>query len=497
MLVTPGSQDLAALRKTLQEAGYDEQGLLALLGATHLPERLDTHLPHLLYLTREGKRLDVLVRLFLLGLTVTHSEAESALGADLLPACAGWGLIERRGDAVTACVRLTPFRSLLLAVDQPQRPEIARRTDQVMGVTPSTVTLANFTLRRPVRSTLDLGTGCGVQALLAAAHSERVVATDCNPRALEFARFNLQLNNVDKICLIQGDRFEPLSGSKFDLIVVNPPFAISPALRYYYRDSGEPADRFAETLVREAPEFLEEGGFLQMTLDWAERAGEDWRDRLQTWFAGSGCDAWVLRQSRQTAPIYAYLWVRDTEPVGPEQSGRLYREWMEYLERERIEAVSSGVLVMRRRSGRNWTRFDDVPGQIGPETGRWVELGFRLRDYLESTADDELLTARLRLSPDARLIEESEAHQGRWRTTTAHIRLSAGPTCEGRVDARIRGLLARMDGRQQLRDLLVHLAVELGVAPDKVIAQALPLVRDLMLRGFLLPESLSPDDASA
>ena len=39
-------------------------------------------------------------------------------------------------------------------------------------------------------SALDLGTGCGIQALLAAKHSERVVATDVNERALAFAAFN-------------------------------------------------------------------------------------------------------------------------------------------------------------------------------------------------------------------------------------------------------------------------------------------------------------------
>jgi Methylase of polypeptide chain release factors len=49
------------------------------------------------------------------------------------------------------------------------------------------VTLASLTVRRDVASALDVGTGCGVQALLAAKHAERVVATDINERALAFA----------------------------------------------------------------------------------------------------------------------------------------------------------------------------------------------------------------------------------------------------------------------------------------------------------------------
>lgn len=485
------SDDLARLRETCLRSGYDEEGLAALLGLPSLPERLERHLPHLLYLTREGKRLDTLVRLFLLGVRVSREEAEAALGADLVQSCAGWGLIEPCGEWVAARVRLAPFRGLLLATDQPQRPEIAARPDQVMGITQSTAMLANFTVRRPVRSALDLGTGCGVQALLAAAHAERVWATDCNPRALELARFNARLNNIKKIWFFRGDRFEPVRGRRFELIVVNPPFAVSPGLRYYYRDSGEPADRFCERLARQAPDFLEEGGFFQMTLDWVERAGENGQQRLAAWFEGSGCDAWVLRISRETAPLYAHVWVRDTEPGDPEETGRLYREWMAYFERERIEAISSGVLVLRRRSGRNWTRFDELPGEASPTAGEWLERAFSLRDYLEATSDDGLLAARLRLSPEVRLIEESQVRQGRWRTEAARILLCRGPGWEGRVDSGIKDLLAHMDGRHQLRDLLVHLAVELGAAPERVIAQALPLVRDLVLRGFLLPEGIT------
>ncbi|MGC8792157.1 MAG: methyltransferase [Bryobacteraceae bacterium] len=481
-------QELAPLSQLFREAGYTEEGLLALLGPVSLPQRLGRERAHLLYLTREGKRLDTLVRLFLLGFTTPREAAEAALGPELLESCGRWGLLEAHRETVAPRVRLAPFRGLLLAVDQPHDPEIEGRADQVMGITSSTVVLANFTVRRPVRRALDLGTGCGVQALLAAPHSEEVIATDCNPRALEFARFNAALNNCEKICLRQGDLFEPVRGARFDLIVMNPPFAISPGQRYLYRDSGEPGDRFCQRLVREAPAFLKEGGFLQMTLDWAERAGEDWRQRLAAWFEGSGCDAWVLRLQREPAPSYAWMWVRDTEPGGPQQAGRVYEEWVQYFEREHIEAVSTGLITMRRRSGRNWTQIDEAPGEPDPHGGEWVALAFAQRDYLEGARDETLLAARLRVAADVRLVEEAEARQGRWQPAAARIRLARGIPWEGRVDARIKNLLARMDGRHVLRDLLVHLAVELGVAPDMLIPQALPLVRDLILRGFLLPE---------
>ena len=495
MLAAAHPRELARLRDLCRDAGYTEDGLIAVFGPAAIPVQLSDRLPHYLYLTREGRRLDTLIRLFLLGVATPRRAAAAALGEDLLDDCARWGLVEIRGESVVAGVRLTPFRGLLLAVDQPADPEIERLPDQVMGITGSTAVLANFTIRRPVRDTLDLGTGCGVQALLASRHSERVTATDCNRRALAFARFNAALNNQPNICFIEGDAFQPVRGRTFDLIVVNPPFAISPWPRYLYRDSGQPADQFCERLVRQAPAFLNEGGFFQMTLDWVERAGEDWKQRLCGWFEDSGCDAWVLRLDRETAASYAYLWIRDTEPDDRTETGRLYEEWVRYFERERIEAISTGVIAMRRRNGRNWVRVDEAPGGMQRPVGQWIALGFQLRDYLDATTDDDLLATRLRVAPQARLIEECEVQQQRWQSRAVRLQLAGGLPWEGRLDARLRGLLARMDGRHLLRDLLVHLAVEIGAAPQQVIAAALPLLRDLILRGFLLPEgAVAPDD---
>src|SRR4029453_6428489 len=56
--------------------------------------------------------------------------------------------------------------------------------DHVLGVSSASTSLARLTIREPVRRALDLGTGCGVQALHLAAPAERVVATDVNQRAL-------------------------------------------------------------------------------------------------------------------------------------------------------------------------------------------------------------------------------------------------------------------------------------------------------------------------
>jgi release factor glutamine methyltransferase len=71
---------------------------------------------------------------------------------------------------------------------------------------------------------LDMGTGSGVNAVLAAARGGRVVAVDTNHRALEAARANVDRNGVTaRVEVRHSDVFSQVAES-FDLIVFDPPF---------------------------------------------------------------------------------------------------------------------------------------------------------------------------------------------------------------------------------------------------------------------------------
>jgi len=72
---------------------------------------------------------------------------------------------------------------------------------------------------------LDMGTGSGVCAVIAARHSQQVVAVDINPAAVRCARANVALNGVeDRVAVLAGDLFAPLAGRQFDVVLFNPPF---------------------------------------------------------------------------------------------------------------------------------------------------------------------------------------------------------------------------------------------------------------------------------
>ena len=141
---------------------------------------------------------------------------------------------------------VVPHDDVLIASDDPQGtiggdyvPEVAR----------ASATLASLTIRKPVERALDVGTGNGIQAVLAARHAAAVVATDVSERALAFAEFNCALNGADNVELRLGSFLEPVAGERFGLVVSNPPFAISPENDLVFRDSGLGRDRVSEDLL--------------------------------------------------------------------------------------------------------------------------------------------------------------------------------------------------------------------------------------------------------
>jgi release factor glutamine methyltransferase len=72
---------------------------------------------------------------------------------------------------------------------------------------------------------LDMGTGSGVCAVVAARCARRVVAVDINPAAVRCTFVNGLLNGLEhKIDARLGDLFAPVHGERFDLVLFNPPF---------------------------------------------------------------------------------------------------------------------------------------------------------------------------------------------------------------------------------------------------------------------------------
>ena len=258
-----GFEFAAPLRDALADANYTHDGVADLLGATaHAALSRNETTPGLRR-TTGGSPIESLTRLFLLQTPVSVDAAEAALPGLVDPMCNA-GLLEQSVSEVAARLDVRPYaapdeagdRDLWVVSDlTPGLDGSPNRvgSDHVLGISSASGSLAQLTVREPVDRALDLGTGCGVQALHLATHASTVVATDVNSRALWMTELNAELNEAQGIEVRDGSLFEPVRGDKFDLITTNPPFVISPGTgdRLVYRDSGLPGDRVVEDIVRD------------------------------------------------------------------------------------------------------------------------------------------------------------------------------------------------------------------------------------------------------
>ncbi len=487
---------LRSVKEAFTQAGYTDAGILERLGVNEVREATLAQRPVMLYRTRELSPLDVLLRLFILETPCGLEAFRRAVRPGSVDAWVEAGFVVVEGAEVRAAVRVLPYRGLLVAFDLNARLETPKARDYVMGIGSSSLTLANLTVRKPSRATLDVGTGCGFQALLAAAHSDRVVAVDRNPRAVQFARLNAALNGLDHVECLEGDCLEPVIGQRFDLIVANPPFVISPETRFMYRDSGLEADGICRKIIEEAARHLNDGGFCQVLCHWVERSGEDWKGRLAQWVAGSGCDAWVIRSETRDAATYASTWIDHTERERPESAGERFVEWLAHYRRLGIEAVGGGIVNLRRASGRaNWFRAEEGPERMVGPCGEAVLRGFEARDFVQAAGDDEaLLAARLRYSAEVRLEQTHVPSVPGWMQESVRLVMPLGFVASGDTDPYMANLVIGCDGRRPLGGLLRKMAADLEVEPAAIRSSFCDIVRRLVLQGFLLPVS-SPQPA--
>lgn len=478
------------VRDALAQANYTDEGITRALGADTLLHLRERRLAALMRRTSGGSPLETLIRMFMLGQPVARAEAQRAAAADALEALFSLGLLLGEGEAVRASLQLRCWQGLVLAWDFLRRGPGGLRTDYVMGASPSSLLLAAMTPRRPFPAIFDLGSGCGIQALLASRHGTRVVGADCNPRAAAVANFNARLNRCGNVTFRLGDMFSPVAGEKFDLVVSNPPFIITPDRRHLFLNSGSEADEVCRRIVATVPEYLHEGGWCILNANWAVVADEDWTARLRSWCDQSGCDALVLYDTLRRPDEYAagLIEVPDDDPA---EYDRAFASWMDYYDQRRFIAIGQGVIALRRVRGRaNWFGVEKAPLSVATPAGDDLERLFEQRTWLHQLGGDaELLEARLRLAPGVRLEQSCELEAGAWRTRAVRLQRASGLQFAGTIDAPGAALLAGFDGTRSVRDQIAKLAEMVRAEADAITPAALANVRRLTEQGFLTTAS--------
>ena len=473
------------LRSWFEEAGYSEVNLLRYLGAAELPSRHLRNEARLLDRTREVTLLNTLLRWFWLGRPQADSAYTKTVPDALLALLLQSGLLKEEGKVLKATAMLLPVENFLVASDRPASIE-SGDSEMVLWPNPTSKFLARFAVRRHARATLDLGTGSGILSLGAAKHSDTVIATDVNPRVPSFVAFNARLNGVENIELRMGDGFAPVAGLRFDLILSNPPFFITPKSDYLFCDNQMELDQLCRLLVQQAPAHLNEGGYMQMLCEWAQVGDQPWEERIAEWLDGSGCDAWVMKGLTQYPEEYAQHRIRETtQDTGRDQE--LYEGYMDYYRSRDVQAIHDGLIVMRRRSGKNWVRIEEVPKTPSGNLGDLILSTFAAHDLLlEMESDDKLLAIKPRLAAHVRLEQVCNQSGHSWHAESLTLRLTSGFPFHWKVQPLVAEFLATCDGTRTAGQAVEVLAESANAPVDIVRRECLAMMRKLIERGFVV-----------
>ena len=516
---------LAGLRQDLADADYTVQQLGEIVGPVAIAA-LDREqaLPALDAARASTAPAAALMRLLSLGEQVTRRELDRALPRSGTAGAIRLGLVAAAGsgpdDGVRALVDLRPVDvgpgGLWLASDLGEvATNQAVHPEHVLGLGAAGRTLAELTVRSPVARVLDVGTGCGIQALQIASFAEQLVGTDISSRALDYAAFNAGLNEV-ALDLRRGDMLAPVAGERFDLIVSNPPFVITPRAdsggapdgsgsqvpggasssaplqRFTYRDGGRSGDRLLADLVGQIGAHLNPGGVAQLLANWEIPRGGHWSEHVRDWLAGTGLDAWVIQREATDPAHYAETWLRDggiTPERNPAHWQQAYRAYLADFAARDTEAIGFGYLILRRGSDQDapWRRFEELTARLPPAPHHAIAHTLAAQQYLagadQMLPGERLLAERLVVAGD--VTEERHYRPGQPDPEVVLLHQGGQLGRSVRVGSNTAAAVGACDGELTLEQITTAVGVLTDAEPVQVRAEVLPVLADLFLDGFL------------
>jgi len=183
-------------------------------------------------------------------------------------------IIKRVGNKFRANVQVFPLSGKFICTDfifsihRIKNSRFIRRINDVWAILPyESAYIAKKAIENEKDFVLDLATGSGIIAIFCADKAKKVIATDINPKAVNYAKFNVILNDLeDKIEVREGNLFEPVNDLKFDLIIWNGPTVAVPKTpeKYpIYAYGGLDGLDFTRKFIKQSPKHLQKKGRIQ------------------------------------------------------------------------------------------------------------------------------------------------------------------------------------------------------------------------------------------
>ena len=475
------------MRAFLREAAFEEDEIC---------RRLDIESIDQFRALRDGRpevaprdALDVLVHLFLDNEPLAWSESEALLPSDGLAAMRSLGLVrDHRTDPtrVVANVLLYPTESLYIASDVASLPDGdgARWWDLVYAaITTNTRNFLSTMSRRPCAAFLDLCSGTGIAALVAASRfADHAWAIDVADRSTQFARFNARLNAIPNVTAVSGDLFAPIAGLTFDRIVAHPPYVPSRETRMIYRDGGADGEGVTRRIIAGLPEFLRPGGDFHCTCTATDRKDAPLEQRLREMLGPAASDfdiAVVVTNEFDPTEYYVRLAI----------AGR--STWVEAEERHHhfanlgVTKMVYATIAMVRHEHPH-APFT-VRRRAGTATGA-AELAKLVRAAEESASAEGLeriLNARPVLQPHVTLTSDHAREDGDWAMRSCTLRTEVPFDVRLPCPPSMLSLVGRMNGSQTVRDLFADVQRAGTLADDATIERLASYVHLLAVHGLV------------
>ncbi|HUR85608.1 MAG TPA: methyltransferase [Solirubrobacteraceae bacterium] len=479
------------LRDALRTSGYDDDHLAQALQVSSLAGDARGAVDWR-EVAGSDEPLTDLVELFVFGRSVDVARAAAALAPLSIEDAVRAGLLESDSRSVVSPWEVAVHDGLLLLGDHPGRMRPGN-VDFVGTISNSTRTLSHQTLRRPVEDALDLGTGSGILALLAARHSTRVLGIDVNARAAQVATFNAGLNEVDNTDFAVGDWFGAVGEERrFGLVVANLPFIAAPQVVFRFAHGGLDPNELSRRIVRGAAARIADGGIAQILTSWTRGSGDDRIAPVRRFVDGTGCDAVVVTHGSREAASYAAEQCGWLAPGNRARYEELFREWVRYYREVGADAVEYGLISLRpQAAGKPWLHSIDAPGTPGDDCGDHVRRLFAGIETARALRhDEELLGGRFDLVEGHRVTQASSRKPDGYHPEPTTVDLTPDVGYKATVSVYATAVLFSMQPAETLGATVERVAAETGIVESVLAAEAVAAVKELLQLGMVETRTL-------
>jgi len=338
-------EDFLPLYNLLKKIDYTEEAVFQRLGVDDIDDIMLKFLPvYIQSCLKENTPLDKLIKIFILGRHLNDREIEGLLDEKHVKIYKNIGLLDLDNEGYLSQVAIFPCKGKFFATDHMFTSGFLHNSVYPLGM--DSYLLARVLMKIEAGRTLDLCTGCGVHAIIAADTSRRVVGIDRNPRAINFAKFNALLNQADNVSFEIGDLYDPVKGEKFDWIIANPPFVPSPDITLYFRHGSSSGEGVLKRVVSGIPEHLADHGYAQLVTNLVFRENEDYLTKVLKWLHGFPVNILTLATRYNSVSSYIMDHIT-TDPTSPKFDEDLILWTNSYLENG-IIAIGDGLIFMKK-----------------------------------------------------------------------------------------------------------------------------------------------------